>query len=353
MKRYFLCLLLMLAGPVHAISPEQVGVIVNDNDLASIEIGKYYRDKRGIPARNIVHVNVDPKKNALPLEDFRTIRIKVETAMPPGVQFLAIAWTMPSMVGECESITSAMARGLLGSSCGFDRPSVTADSPYFRSTSAAPFADFGMRPAMMLAGKSVADVKAMIDRGVASDGTQPKGKAYIMLTSDRNRNVRARRYAGTGGKTGRAYGPKIDIELRQAETISGTTDTMFYFQGIEKLGDVTATNRFPPGAYVDNLSSFSGRVGGNRDVLDAVKGAGGATAYAGSVSEPFALYFKFPDPDVMIPCYVGGGSMIECAWKSLRQTAQILFIGEPMASPYAIWPGRAAAKAPAGRPAKK
>ena len=36
-----------------------LGVIVNDADPLSVQIGEYYRSKRHIPSANVVHVRFD------------------------------------------------------------------------------------------------------------------------------------------------------------------------------------------------------------------------------------------------------------------------------------------------------
>ena len=108
------------------------------------------------------------------------------------VQAYALAWTLPYRV-ECMSVTSAFALGFDRSYCA-EGCRITRPSPYFDSPSNEPFKDHGLRPAMMLAGRDVAGVKAMIDRGVRSDQRWPAGTGYLLSTGDRNRNVRAVTY---------------------------------------------------------------------------------------------------------------------------------------------------------------
>src|SRR5258707_12605758 len=112
--------------------------------------------------------------------------------LPGRVQALALAWTTPFR-GDCLSVTTAFAFGFdpafWAEGCRRTRP-----SPYFDSPSTTPFRDWGMRPAMLLAGASVAEAKAMIDRGVAADSSFPSGTAYLLSISDRARNMRAARY---------------------------------------------------------------------------------------------------------------------------------------------------------------
>jgi uncharacterized protein (TIGR03790 family) len=61
----------------------------------------------------------------------------------------------------------------------------------------------------------------------------------------------------------------------------------------------------------------------------------GATASYGTVVEPCAFPQKFPHPAIVIDRYTRGESLIEAYWKSVAWPGQGLFVGEPLASPYA------------------
>ena len=230
----------------------QLGLIINDSDPYSVAIGNYYQLKRGIPGQNIVHVNVPANVPSMNRADFASLKATIDAALPSNVQAIAIAWTNPSRV-ECNSMTSAVARGFLAEPCDAPpisispyRPgtcNVTAPSPYFSTSSMQPYTDFQMRPAMMLAAFTVEQGRALIDRGVASDNTRPSGAAYIMKTSDGNRNVRAIYYSSAS--LGTAISPLVNAQIIQADSISGSTDALFYFEGLASVPNI-ATNTFPP-----------------------------------------------------------------------------------------------------------
>jgi uncharacterized protein (TIGR03790 family) len=61
----------------------------------------------------------------------------------------------------------------------------------------------------------------------------------------------------------------------------------------------------------------------------------GATASYGSVSEPCSFPEKFPDVRVLFEHYLHGETALEAYWKSVAMPGQGLFIGEPLARPYA------------------
>src|SRR5664279_1534867 len=89
------------------------------------------------------------------------------------------------------SITTAFALGFSTTYCMSGGCGATAPSNYYNSTSTRPYDDLHMRPTMSLAGTSFANVKALIDRGVNSDGKAPTGTAYMVTSKDSARSVRA------------------------------------------------------------------------------------------------------------------------------------------------------------------
>ena len=183
----------------------------------------------------------------------------------------------------------------------------------------------------MLAGSSLQQVYEMIDRGVAADGSQPDATAYLMSTSDKARNVRSRRYRVIK----ELLSEQIDIEQVDSDILENKDDVMFYFTGLKKVRSIES-NRYLPGAIADHLTSSGGNLFGGRQMsllrwLDA-----GATASYGTVVEPCAFTPKFPNPGIVIERYTNGESLIEAYWKSVAWPGQGVFVGEAMASPYAV-----------------
>ena len=175
--------------PQPGLSADALGVIVNDDDPDSIAIATYYQNKRGIPAANLIHVRFKPGRSTLTRDEFLTLKREVDRKTPREVQAFALTWAQPYRV-DCMSITSAFAFGFNPAFCASDcRP--TQASPYFNSSATRPYTAHKIRPTMSLAAASVAEAKKLIDRGVASDGSNPPGSAYLLSTSDTARNVRA------------------------------------------------------------------------------------------------------------------------------------------------------------------
>ena len=317
-----------LAAPGAAVALEaaQLGVVVNTADPFSVEIGDYYVRRRGIPRANVVFVTLPTGQDEISRSAFEAARAQVQTGLPGRVQALALAWTTPFRV-DCLSVTTAFAFGFDPAFCaqGCQR---TRPSPYFDSPSPTPFQAWGMRPAMLLAGASVAEAKALIDRGVAADSSFPSGTAYLLSTSDRARNTRAAQYS-------RATALDVPVRVRRidADALRDRHDVLFYFTGAVRVAGLD-TLHFLPGAIADHLTSTGGVLTG-QDQMSVLRWLeAGATASYGAVVEPCNFPAKFPQPAVVIAHYARGKTAIEAYWKSVAWPGQRVFVGEPLAAPF-------------------
>jgi uncharacterized protein (TIGR03790 family) len=311
-----------------ALGPQQLGVIINDRDPLSRRIAEYYVVKRRIPQRNQIHVSFEPGSAVMEPNRFHALKAQVDTAAPQTVEAYALAWTVPYRVG-CMSITTAFAAGFSADFCAA-KCTPTRSSPYYDSNSRRPFADFGWRPAMLLAGSSLEEVKALIDRGVASDFSNPPGTGYLVSTSDRQRNVRAWFYPGIK----MMQGDRFRISLINADRLEYRDDIMFYFTGLARVAGLE-TDTFRPGAIADHLTSSGGKLNGSSQMSSLRWLEAGATGSYGTVTEPCAFVDKFPRPNVVIDRYLNGETLLESYWKSVAQPGQGVFIGEPLARPFA------------------
>lgn len=185
------------------------------------------------------------------------------------VQALALAWTWPYRV-ECMSVTSAFALGFNATLyCKNPKEpgpcSATAPTPYFNSTSSKPFTDFKIRPAMLLAGWSADAVARTVAAGVASDGTRPKGTAYLVLTHDHVRSCRQFEFIETLVEMqGRLDTSLVNCSFSGPQCpswphdyLENATDVLTYFTGLTTVPGLT-TNKWLPGAMGDHLTSYGG-----------------------------------------------------------------------------------------------
>lgn len=313
--------------PRNSLEAHELGVVANSRDPQSLEIAKYYMRARNIPRENLVTVDFDPATDVMEEETFRGVKAQVDAGLPSRVQALALAWTRPFRV-ECMSVTSAFAFGFDRGLCA-QGPELTRYSEYFASESDAPFTDHGVRPTMLLAGRSTEEVKELIRRGVASDGSRPQGAAYLIETGDKSRDVRGPQFEGAV----QGLSDVLAIERLRTPGIMLKSDVMFYFTGTPQV-PFLETLAFRPGAVADHLTSGGGVLSGGAQtsVLDWLEA--GATGSYGTVAEPYNFPAKFPHVGVLMDQYLRGKTLIEAYWKSVAMPGQGLFVGEPLARPY-------------------
>ncbi len=311
----------------------QLGLVINTADPYSVQVGAYYAEKRGLAPEQILRLEL-PLRSGLTAEEFDALRARIAEHFGPRIQALALAWTAPYAVA-CNSITGALALGFDGElcrhSCAPSRP-----SPYFNLRSARPLADHGLRLSMLLAAPSVEQAQALIDRGVAADGSlllrgRPPVSAMFLTTNDAARRVRTVLYPPPG----LLRGPGVDVRVAPADALKDAHRVLLAITGSIKL-DLPPAIDWVPGALADHLTSVGGDLRGQHGqstVLEWI--ASGATASYGTVSEPCNHLQKFPHPQLLFLNYLQGNTAIEAYWKSVAWPQQGLFVGEPLAAPFA------------------
>lgn len=324
----FLLLAFMFSAHAYAVSAQQLAVVYNLSDPVSREIAGYYQQARHIPPQNMIAVDMPVGKANLDREKFASVYQQVAASTPAQVQYYALAWSKPYRVG-CMSVTSAFAFGFDEKYCA-KGCRATAASAYFNSNTIAPHDELGLRPAMLLAGSTLEQTQAMIDRGVRADSEHAGGAAYLLSTGDKARNVRASSYPDVVAQ----LGYRLPIQIVESNVLENKSDVMFYFTGLKSVENIDS-NHFVDGAIADHLTSSGGNLFGGAQMsalrwLDA-----GATASYGTVVEPCAFPQKFPNPGIVIDRYTRGENLIEAYWKSVQWPGQGLFVGEPLAAPYA------------------
>lgn len=314
------------------LTSRDLGVVINTEDPYSVAVGEYYVRARHIPAEQVLRVTL-PRKPRLSQREFERLDQELRAYFGPHVQALALAWTQPYAV-NCNSITAAIALGYDDKLCA-DTCAVSRLSPLFNGRSVHPYSDLQLRLSMLLAAKSVAQAKSMIDRGVAADHSlglrgMPAVFAHLVTTSDPARSVRSSLFPPDSlpATTG------IKLVFDQTDAISNANDVVLYLTGVARVANLD-TVHFVPGALADHLTSFGGMLDnalGQMSVLDWIEA--GATASYGTVSEPCSYPQKFPHPQVLLLQYLQGATALEAYWKSVAWPQQGVFVGEPLATPF-------------------
>ena len=318
--------LISMSAHGEGLGPESLGVIFNRSNESSVRIAEYYAARRHVPVQNLVRLDI-PERAVINRGELKALRSAMLGAMPSSVQSLLLVWTKPYAV-ECMSITSAFAAGYQGGFCepGCQR---TIVNPLFDTAGWLPADTVGWFPAMLLPSADEAMARAVVDRGIKADGTQPSGTVYLIRTRDAARNVRAAGYADIK----ELVGARISIRELATPIETPIPDVIGYFTGAAQVDELPKLS-FRPGAAADHLTSAGGVLGGSSQMSALHWLEQGATASYGTVSEPCNLPGKFPNPGVLLEHYLRGDTLLEAYWKSVVMPGQGLFIGEPLAAPY-------------------
>lgn len=328
------------------LTANELGVLVNELDPISVLVADRYVTARNIPARNVVRLSFDAGTGTtMPSAVFAGLKQQADAiALDAGLQAWAITWTRPYRV-DCMSIGTAFAfgfdAGFCSTPCNTTTPLPTYDDEGGRDGGRSPhrpFDSFGVRPTMMLpTGTDAGATLDLIARGVAADGTAPRGSGWFYRTTDTARSVRWPEFRNItlpqwtpDGGLDLTY---VDATDGGAQVLSNATDVLFYFQGLANVGSI-ATNMYRPGAVADHLTSFGGQVptSGQMSVMRWLEA--GATASYGTVVEPCNYTSKFPNTTVLLSHYYRGEPIIEAYWKSVSMPGEGLFVGEPLATPW-------------------
>lgn len=320
--------LLHAEGLAEGLAAARLGVIYSLDDPSSRQVASYYAKQRLIPSENLIGIHI-PNAGVITPEAFAPIRRQVIERLPIAVQSLVLIWSAPYAVG-CMSVTTAFAAGYRSDFClpGCSR---TALNPLFNTEGWLPADTVGWWPAMLLPSADVALAHAVIDRGIAGDGTRPPGTLYLVRTTDGARNVRAATYE----EAQLVLAHRLTVVGLSAPVNRDIPDAIGYFTGAAQVEELPQLH-FRPGAIADHLTSYGGVLQGSRQMSAVAWLQQGATGSYGSVSEPCALVEKFPDIRVLFAHYTRGETLLESYWKSVAMPGQGLFIGEPLSRPFAV-----------------
>ena len=305
----------------------RMGLLYNLDEAPARGIAELYAARRSIPPDNVRGVHLG-ESNVIAPEAFIRVRQEAINHLPGEVQSLALVWSRPFAVG-CMSVTTAMAAGYRPSFC---EPGcgVTTVNPLYDARDWLPADTIGWLPAMLIPTDDQALARTLIERGLASDGRMPRGTLYLVRTSDGHRNVRAATYADVESTLrGRLHIGELAAPVNQE-----VTDAIGYFTGVAHVDELSRIH-FLPGGVADHLTSTAGVLFGGNQTPAIAWLQEGATASYGNVSEPCNHLEKFPDISVLMRHYLAGETVLEAYWKSVKMPGQGLFVGEPLARPYA------------------
>jgi uncharacterized protein (TIGR03790 family) len=347
--------LLLLAGETQALGPHELLVLANRQSPRSLELARSYMALRHVPAINLVELDLPPDLLEMPPDEFtrRVLSPALTAAKQRKLAGHILAWAysldFPIRIATDPPLSLqgfTFLRGHLP-----DRDAIrngSYASPFFAGPDNPRFQGFPSQaldvqsawmnadmplPSMMLGfagphGNTTAEITAALERGRQADGTRPNGTIYFVTNTDIRSTCRQWEFE-----------PAV-AELRAAGISACITNALPSLQtnvlGILcGMADVAITSPvgFLPGAMADHLTSFGAAFDTPAQTKISAWLRAGATATAGTVTEPLSNWTKFPHARYFAHL-AAGCSTLEAFFQSLRCPLQTLLLGDPLASPW-------------------
>jgi uncharacterized protein (TIGR03790 family) len=155
------------------ISYDDVAVIINIQSLISQDIGDYFIQQRGIPAQNVIYVNITPVET-INRATFNTLRAQIEEnitsrGLTDKINYMVTTKGVPLRVsgsGNC-AVDSELAL-ILGPYSGNMGSGGWMDSPYYNSDEPISHAKHGIYVVTRLTGYTVEEAKNLVNLSSAS-----------------------------------------------------------------------------------------------------------------------------------------------------------------------------------------
>jgi uncharacterized protein (TIGR03790 family) len=340
----------------YALGPHEVALLVNQNSKVSCTIANHFVAARDVPPQNIVYLD-------LPAEPQQTLSAEqfTRTIWEPATRVLEdrrvtghiLAWVysagFPTLV-QTKPPTSlcgvTFVRNRLPSAAEIEEGRYV--SPLFAGPDreggprrrAATFSQLRRRlgeamplPSMMLGvvatnGSTAGPVIDCIRSGVRSDATAPSGTVYFVANDNVRARARAWQFEGARDALGR-LGIEAVVSSNAPSRVAGIVGLQLGVQHVRPRRFGT----FRPGCVADHLTSFAGAFHRNDQTKLTAWIDAGATASAGTVTEPRAIWTKFPSAWFYV--YYGSGlTVMESFYHATLSPLQTLMVGEPLASPW-------------------
>ena len=350
-----------------AIGPHEIALVVNNESIDSVLLAKTYKRLRSIPDSNLIRVSIPesvynvadtdishadftehiwkPLAKMLENPDLRHIQgivfscgfpTKVLTTPPvsiTGAVFLRNKFPASGKDDLWKEIDNG--RYMSELYAGPVNPNKTiGESETFDTSRARLLANMPL-PAMMLAfvgnrGTTVEQAQEYLARAAASDHTQPAGSVWFAVNNDVRSNCRLWEFGSATNELSRIPGIRATVSTNKPTRAD--YPLVGYMTGISSID--TAAFEFAPGAFAEHLTSWGAAFdqASQTKVTDWL--VNGAAFTAGTVTEPYAIWMKFPHACIFTH-YVNGCSAIEALYLSVLSPLQTLPLGDPLTKPWA------------------
>ena len=374
--------------------PENVLLVVNRNDTDSMTIANHFIELRKIPPSNVVTLSWEGDVNGISVDDFRNkllspvlstiARRKLQSQIDYVIYSSGFPWAV-RLSGDIRRFTASMKKTNpsakwpkthcnLGSLSGmtflgeatvlglpwyFDGNSnyYACRSPRQKEPTVAFSRSYGFGPggervdgrlgrkyyiSTMLgvtteAGNTVEEVLNYLARAAGADGTKPRGTIYYVQNKDIRTTVRTVGLPFTVPvRALKAMG--VEAEIVQGKLPVKRDDVQGLMTGTAAFNWKSSGSTILPGAICENFTSWGGVMSGKKNqTLLSVFLRYGAAGSSGTVSEPFAIKYKFPDPMIQVH-YARGCTLGEAFYQSVAGPYQLLIVGDPLCRPWANIP---------------
>jgi len=367
------CILILLSGyPVSAQAPvtySDVGVIINDNDTNSVAIGMYFVQKRHIPARNIIHVQV-PAKERINDTEFEDLRAQIEaylvsTNLKDSLNYLVTTKGVPLGVnrgdlGKTSSKSASVDSELMlildtfrvhiGQATLIAPGGRILAHPYFNRNERFKREKFKMYLVTRLTGLTKENVFSYIDRS-GPFTLVDKSKAKFVLDMD------PRRSGGGYATYNNNLSAAATVLRSKGWNVVLNTDSVFVTKQTDVLGYASwgsndhydhlytekarPKNAWLPGSIAETYVSTSarnfqpGKEAGQSRIADLlVEGCTGASGY---VFEPFTVALAWVQ--ILFDRYTSGYNLAESYYMSMPTLSWMaIVVGDPKTSIITSYP---------------
>jgi len=380
MRKGLALLTLMVTATALAQGSENVLLVVNKGSKDSQAVGKFYRERRGIPAANVCTIKTFDQ------EEIQRVFYEDEIRKPIGecltkrqlqdqILYIVLAKGVPIKIKGEEGIKDSHASvdselTLLYSEMLGAHPRLSGNisNPYYVAHAAGKFVrfshrDFPLYLVTRLDGYDVADVRALIDRGVRvqrqdTPTTPPGGRFVLDLNyDDQSEGNRWLREAAVALRLAGIPESRIELETTQ-KFLTGEEGVMGYASwGSNDRANTSRVlgNQWLEGAIVSEYVSTNARtfekppanwkIGKWTDppgtmFADSPQGLiadyihEGVTGISGNVYEPYLQ--ACARPQILFPAYIYGHNLAESFYAALPCLSwQGVVIGDPLTAPFA------------------
>ncbi|MFC1453054.1 TIGR03790 family protein [Verrucomicrobiota bacterium] len=351
--------MLLAPGSLFALGPHELLVLYNTESAGSVRVAREFAAARQVPGSNLVGLELPRKATESPSTISRRVftrliwepatlavaergigdhilawvysvdfPIRIEGNPPISIQGLTFLRDVPP--GPEEARTGTYASPLFG---GPDSRGWEGHHSQSFDVLADWLRDDMPLPSMMLGyvgerGNEPREVLECVRRGVSSDGTYPTGTVYFVTGDDVRARCRQWQYPLVARELG-TMGVKAVVGPDFPE---GATDVLGLMAGAAFVRPGRCKS-YLPGAMAEHLTSAAAVFHNPHQTKLTAWIRAGATASAGTVTEPRSIWSKFPNARFFVH-YAAGCCMMESFYQSVRCPLQILIVGEPLARPW-------------------